>query len=408
MTPLMDTPFFNALLAAILLQSGPNASLVAIGAALLGFAAGMTGSFLVLRKRALISDAISHATLPGLVLGFAVMVWLGMSGRNPLGLMLGAAVSAGLGLWIIHWLKTHTRLGEDAAMGAVLSVFFGAGVVGLGMIQLMPQARVAGLEDMLLGSTAAMLRADAWVLAAGGALVVALALTLRRGFVIVAFDQSYASAQGWSVGRFDAAAMGLALLVTLAGLRIVGVILIVALLIIPPVTARLWSARAHRIPAIAGALGAAAGYLGAAISASAADLPTGPVIILVAAAGFAISLLIAPEQGLLARLRHHAQMRRRVHLRQGLLGIAKGITRHDPVTAWHMRRAGLIGRDGLPSAAGQRAAAEQMQDEARLAYIARHPEWRVLLRDHDGVTALQHILTRDALARIDSDIRGAG
>jgi hypothetical protein len=88
------TPFVDALL----LQAGYNAALVAIGAALLGFAAGATGTFLFLRKRALVSDAIAHATLPGVGLAFIIMVALGGDGRNLLGLLLGSAISAAVGL----------------------------------------------------------------------------------------------------------------------------------------------------------------------------------------------------------------------------------------------------------------------------------------------------------------------
>lgn len=79
---------------ALTLQLGYNATLVTIGAALLGMAAGVGGTFLLLRKRALVSDAISHATLPGVALAFMVMVALGGEGRNLAGLLSGAAISA--------------------------------------------------------------------------------------------------------------------------------------------------------------------------------------------------------------------------------------------------------------------------------------------------------------------------
>ena len=79
---------------ALLLQLGYNATLVMLGAAFLGIAAGVTGTFLFLRKRALVSDAISHATLPGVGIAFILMVALGGEGRNLIGLLGGAALSA--------------------------------------------------------------------------------------------------------------------------------------------------------------------------------------------------------------------------------------------------------------------------------------------------------------------------
>src|SRR6056297_1948360 len=162
------------LLDALSLQLGYNATLVTIGATLLGIAAGATGTFLYVGKRALVSDAISHATLPGVGLAFIVMVGLGGDGRALPGLLAGSAVSAGVGLWCVSWLATRTRLTEDAAIGAVLSVFFGFGIVLLTVIQSMGSGRQAGLETFLLGATAGMLWNDAVVIAAGGALVLAL------------------------------------------------------------------------------------------------------------------------------------------------------------------------------------------------------------------------------------------
>ena len=166
------------ILDALFLQLGYNATLVTLGAALLGMAAGVGGTFLFLRKRALVSDAISHATLPGVGIAFIVMVAFGLEGRNLIGLLTGAALSAGVGLLIVSWLSTRTRLAEDAAIGAVLSVFFGFGIVLLTVIQSMTAGRQAGLEGFLLGSTAGMLRSDATVIALSAALTLALVLLL--------------------------------------------------------------------------------------------------------------------------------------------------------------------------------------------------------------------------------------
>ena len=125
------TPLFEALM----FQAGYNAALVAVGATLLGIAAGVTGTFLFLRKRALVSDAVAHATLPGIGLAFLIMVALGLDGRNLIVLMLGALVTAVVGFFLVEWISRRTRLAEDAAIGAVLSVFFGFGVVLLTVIQ---------------------------------------------------------------------------------------------------------------------------------------------------------------------------------------------------------------------------------------------------------------------------------
>lgn len=301
MSPLLD---------ALTLGAGRNAALVTVGAALLGLAAGAVGTFTVLRKRALVSDAMAHATLPGVAMAFLVMVALGGSGRATFGLMAGAAVTAALGLLAVEALVSRTRLPEDAAIGAVLSVFFGAGVVLLTVIQTMSAGQQAGIETVLLGSTAGMLRADALGIAGGGALACLAAWALRRPMTLVAFDEGFAQASGVDVRRVDRLAMLLVLFVTVAGLRVVGLVLIVALLIIPPVAARFWTDRAGRMALVAGGIGAASGWVGTALSATAPDLPAGPLVVLTAAAILALSLLLAPRRGAVARAIAQARARR--------------------------------------------------------------------------------------------------
>lgn len=135
---------------ALLLQSGYNATLVTLGAAALGLATGAVGSFLFLRRRSLVPDAMAHATLPGVGIAFLVMVAMGGEGRFLPGLLLGAGCTSLLGLWVLQGLVRGTRLPEDAAIGAVLSVFYGAGIVLLTYIQGLGAGRQAGLEGFCL------------------------------------------------------------------------------------------------------------------------------------------------------------------------------------------------------------------------------------------------------------------
>ena len=399
----------DMLFEALTLQLGYNATLVAVGAALLGAAAGLTGTFLFLRKRALVSDAISHATLPGVALAFIAMVALGGDGRNLPGLLAGSALSAWAGLLVVQWLTARTRLSEDAAIGAVLSVFFGAGVVLLTVIQTMPAGRSAGLDDLLLGATAGMLRADALFIAAGGALSLLAVLALRRPMTLVAFDAGYARTLGIDTRRVDLATMGLVLAVTVIGLKIVGLILIVALLIIPPVTARLWTERSGAVVALAGAAGALSGYLGAAISATAPDLPTGPVIVLCAFSLFALSLALAPGRGVLAAVIRQLRFRRAVHLRQGLLALAQGLPVHEPYTLRLLVRAGLARPDGVATEAGRARAAKALLDERRWHLLRATRAHEAEAASDDGLTPIERVLTPDQVAALDARLgpRGA-
>jgi len=394
---------------ALTLQLGYNATLVAIGATLLGMAAGVTGTFLFLRKRALVSDAISHATLPGVGLAFIAMVALGGDGRWLPGLMIGSALSAGVGLLALQALARRTRLSEDAAIGAVLSVFFGFGIVLLTVIQGMSSGRQAGLESFLLGSTAGMLRADALTIALGGALALALVILLRRPMTLVSFDPGYAAATGVDTRRIDLAMMGLVLGVTVVGLKIVGLILIVALLIIPPVTARFWTDRSDRVVLISGAIGGASGFVGAALSASAPALPTGPIIVLLAFAAFALSLLLSPRRGALAAVIRHRTYQRRVHRRQGLLALAQGHPVYEGFTRRLLVREGLMRADGVATDTGRALAAKALLDERRWAILRADRRHEVAAALYDGLIGIDSVLTPDQLREIDARLgRPAG
>lgn len=391
----------RALIEALSLQAGYNAALVAIGSSLLGAAAAAAGAFLFLRKRALVSDAISHATLPGVCLAFMAMVAFGGDGRNLIGLLVGSAITAALGLLAVEWMTRRTRLAEDAAIGAVLSVFFGFGIVLLTIIQTMSQGKQAGLQGFLLGSTAGMLFQDALVIAIGGLIAVLAVVVLRRPMTLTAFDAEYAAAAGFNVTRIDLAMMGLVMAVTVIGLKLVGLILIVALLIIPPVAARFWSDRSDRVVVIAAAFGASSGYLGSAMSAAAPSMPTGPIIVLCCFGFFIVSLLLAPNRGALASLLRRRRFQTRVHERQGLLALAHGEPIFDRFTLAVLKRRGMIRADGVATDAGRALAAKTLRDERRWEVARRLHHTEALPNGYDGLTPIESVFTPDEVADID-------
>jgi manganese/zinc/iron transport system permease protein len=396
----------GALFDALLLNAGYNAALVGIGAALLGFAAGASGTFLFLRKRALVSDAVAHATLPGIGIAFIVMVAFGGDGRSLPGLLIGSAVTAWLGLLAVEWMSRRTRLSEDAAIGAVLSVFFGIGIVLLTVIQTMSAGRQAGLEGFLLGSTAGMLFEDAVVIAMGGGLAVLATWLLRRPMTLVAFDPEYAAAAGYNVRRIDLAMMGLVMAVTVIGLKLVGLILIVAMLIIPPVTARFWTERSDRVIWIAGAIGGVAGYAGAAASAALPNLPTGPIIVLLAAFLFILSLFLAPARGVAAAMLRHRRFQRDVHRRQGLLAVARSEPIHDPLTLRILRAEGLIRPDKVATENGRAQAAKIARDERRWDIARQIHQDAGLTGRYDGLTPIEQVFAPDEIAEFDRRMGG--
>jgi manganese/zinc/iron transport system permease protein len=315
--PISDLPDLGELFAVLTLRDY-NTRVVVIGVSLLGLAAGVIGSFLLLRKRALLGDALSHATLPGIGVAFLLMSAAGGDGKWLPGLLAGASVSGALGVLCILAITRLSRIKEDAALGIVLSVFFGLGMVLLGIIQRQQTGNAAGLQSFIYGKTASMLLSDAWWIAGVAAAVSFLCVALFKEFALLCFDSGYARTQGWPAGWLDVALMAGVVAVTVIGLQAVGLILIIALLVIPAAAARFWTNHLPTMLAAAAAIGALSGYVGASISALTPRLPAGAVIVLMAGAIFGVSLLLGPARGVLVRWRENRRLTRRVR-RQHLL-----------------------------------------------------------------------------------------
>jgi len=303
---------FSEVADTLLFRAGFNTNLVIAGTTLLGLAAGIVGTFALLRKRSLVTDALSHATLPGIGLAFVIATALGSDGRALPVLLLGAVVTGVLGIACIQAILRHTRLHEDAAIGLVLSIFFGAGVVVLSWIQKNSAVGSAGLDTFIYGQAATMQPRDVGIMAGIAAIAVAAAALLHKEFALVCFNDAFARTDGWPVSAIDLGMMGLIVLVTVAGLQAVGLILVVAMLIIPAVAARFWTERLGRLLVLAGAIGAASGYFGSVISALLPRRPAGAIIVLVAGAMFALSLFVAPARGVLATMLRRIRLRVRI------------------------------------------------------------------------------------------------
>jgi manganese/zinc/iron transport system permease protein len=302
-----------------------NTRVVVLGTALLGLAAGVVGSFTLLRKRALMGDALSHAMLPGIGLAFMISVAAGGSGKSLPVLLTGATLSGLLGLGTVLAVRQFTRLKEDTALGIVLSVFFGAGVAVLGVAQRMGEGHSAGLESFIYGKAASLVAADTVVIALASGLVIAVSALLFKEFRLLCFDAGYAAAQGWPVVRLDLVMMSLVVVVTVIGLQAVGLVLIIALLIIPAAAARFWTERLRTMMWIAAGTGAASCAIGAAASALLPNLPSGAMIVLVSTGLFIISLLLGRERGVLLRWQRRRALNRKVRRQHVLRAVYEWI-----------------------------------------------------------------------------------
>ncbi len=416
--------------AEVLLWQAPyNTRVVLLGTALLGAAAGIVGLFALLRRRSLTADALSHATLPGIAAAFLLASALGSDGRSRVLLLVGAAVTGVLGVAGIQVLSKHPRIKEDAAIGIVLSVFFGVGVVLMSVVQLGEGGNRAGLGGLIYGQAAAMRGEDAALMGVLAIASVAVALLLAKEMSLAAFDAPFARATGWATNLIDGVLLGLIVLVTVAGLQAVGLILVVAMLVVPAAAARLWSDRVRTLVPVAGVFGALAGYLGAGASAVFEDTPTGATIVLTSGVLFGVGLLVAPRRGVIAVLIRRARARARYaadHLLEALheLGGSAGAAdlarlRHErgwsPLGAWGVERstrgAGLVRREGERLVATERGAARGRRVRRNhllwaeyLVHAAdvapTHVDW--------SVDRVEHVLSRELRERLEASLARRG
>jgi manganese/zinc/iron transport system permease protein len=267
---------------------------VALGAAVLGVVGGVLGSFAILRRQGLFGDALAHATLPGVCVAFILS-----GAKSPAVLLSGAALSAGLGALLILTVVNRTRIKQDAALGIVLSVFFGAGTVLLTYIGRSGSGDQSGLDRFIFGQAATIVRDDVvtmGILAALALLVVAL---LFKEFKLLSFDPAFAASLGFPVARLNVLLTLLIVVAVIVGIQAVGVVLMAAMLIIPAAAARQWTDGLGAMVVISSLFGAFSGVSGALISATGANLPTGPLIVLCATALLVLSLFLGRSRGFL-------------------------------------------------------------------------------------------------------------
>lgn len=341
---------------------------VALGAACLGAVAGALGSFAVLRRQALLGDAISHAALPGIALAFLLT-----GSKATLVLVLGAALAGWLGTLVVMAIVRDTRIPEDAALGVVLSVFFGLGLVLLTFVQKRPTAAQAGLDTFLFGQAATLVGRDVLVIASLGAAAILGMLLFWKEFKLLSFDPEFGAAMGIPMQRVDVVLTSVLVVAIVIGLQTVGVVLMSAMIVAPAAAARQWTDHLGRMVLLAGLFGALAGVIGALISSSALGLPTGPIIVLTVSAIVALSLAIAPNRGLVWDAIRQRRNRTRLNVDRVLQDLAALTLEHPDEEYGHPVEV-LMARGGTRSAVVR--ALDEL-DDMGLAQRVRSGGWTV-------------------------------
>ena len=276
--------------------------MVLLGTALLGLASGIAGTFAVLRKESLIGDGLSHAALPGVVIAFL------LTGIKDIEvLILGAALSSITAAWLITITVENSKIKFDGALATILSAFFGLGMVLLTYLQSLNNAGQAGLSKFIFGQAATILARDVYITSAAALIIIILTASFWKELKLISFDVEYAKTLQIPVTFTLILYRSLLIMTIIIGIQSVGAILISSLLIAPAVGARQWTNKLGTMCILAGLFGMVSAMGGTIWSTTVQKLPTGPAIIVILSVIVLLSLIFAPNRGILWQYRKNKQ-----------------------------------------------------------------------------------------------------
>ncbi len=267
---------------------------IVIGTTLLGAVSGAVGVFALLRKQSLLGDAVSHAAFPGILIAFLCTL-----SKNPLILLVGGVATGLIGAACVTAITYYSVLKHDTALGIVLSVFFGGGLVLLTHIQKLQLPNQSILNKFLFGNAATLLPEDSFLIGVVSAFCLTILFLFKKQFSLIAFDEQYARVLGYTVLYWDLLLAILLVLTIVVGLQTVGVVLMSSLLIAPAAAARQWTNTVFTMIMLSALFGAIASSVGALISCVFYQLPTGPVIVIVMSVWVLFSIVCGSAHGLL-------------------------------------------------------------------------------------------------------------
>jgi manganese/zinc/iron transport system permease protein len=398
--------------------------------------AALVGVIVFLRKQSLIGESLSHAAYPGVILGIiGISSFINDSNEDYLlafAVLGGAFLTSIAGLMTIQAMERYLKVRTDSALCFVLAAFFGVGITLASRIQFTHTSLYNQIQVYLYGQAATMTDVHIWIYGTLALLISCVAILCYKELQIILFDYQYAKSLGIKTTLLNATIFILIVLAVVVGIRSVGVVLMSAMLTAPAAAARQYTHKMSKMLLIAGFIGLFSGFMGNYLSVEVANglstdknslliLPTGPMIVLIASAICLLSLLLAPERGLLLRLFRSLRFRYKC-LGENLL---KSIWRHDPEgyidfsqlafyqsapyltlrwALWRLIRAGWV-------EAGKsddfRLTTEGRQLAARI--IRLHRLWEVYLADYVGVGVervhrnaeeMEHIITPEIEAKL--------
>lgn len=400
-----------------------------IGSILLGVCCGLMGAFLVVRRLALMSDALSHAVLPGVALGF---LW-NMT-KNPVAIFIGATLCGLLGSGVVQAIRNTTKQKEDAALGFVLASFFAVGVCLMTMIQNLPGGNKSGLDKFMFGQAAALGSTDLILLGVVAALVIGLLTIYYKELLVTSFDSAFARSAGIPASLFHYLLMLLLAFAIVSSLQAVGVVLVSAMLVIPAAAAYLLTDRFGWMLILSAVFGLSTGAVGSFFSFVGRNLPTGPLMVLAATFVFVLALCFGPRHGIIAKWWRHRSRSARIQRENTLKALYRvledGGFQHETVTPRELaelRREPLetitkqlhsLFRAGFITPAGAGGSVGFTPDGWRRAceIVRNHRLWELYLTTaahyaadhvHEDAEKIEHVLGEDTVRQIEKQLNHA-
>ena len=299
---------------------------IVLTGALVTASCALLGTFLVLRKMALLGDALSHAVLPGIAVAFLLS-----GSRAVLPMFLGAAFFGLLTTLLVESFHRRWRVQEDAAIGIVFTALFALGVVIItayaGHVDLDQECVLYGEIaytpwDLLLWGDESLGPRPVWILGAVLAINLTAIALLYKEFKITAFDPALALSVGINAALMHYLLMGLVALTTVASFESVGAILVVAMLIVPGAAAYLWSDRLIAVLGVAVLFGVASAVAGYFLASFWNSSIAGAMVVVIGGI-FLFSLLFSPNQGVLARVYQRVRLSLQVAQDHMLLALVR-------------------------------------------------------------------------------------
>jgi manganese/iron transport system permease protein len=253
---------------------------------LVGILCPVVGSYLIVQRMSLFGDVIAHCVLPGLSLSF----FLGVD------ILIGAFLSGILGAGAISWIRSQARVKVDAAMALTFSSFFALGVLLISVLR-----NNVDLDSFLFGDILGVTMTDVYRTTIVTITILAVVWLFYKELLFYTFDRTGATAMGLPVNAIHLGFMSAVTLTIIASMQAVGVILVIALLVGPALTAYLLVKELHQMMIVGAVFGLIASVSGVYISFYVKHVPSGPAIVLVSSSLFVLALLFSPSQGILTR-----------------------------------------------------------------------------------------------------------